>query len=310
MVCAEIKTKSGIPSNARRSCRGRLPTSPAGEQAMDTVGFYTLVAILVLNLAVGWKLFTQLGIAARVQDAVWAHGLWTCTWLLWLLAWLVIWNSKGQSLLAATILEDGGAIFLVASALAYSGGPSTLKKYAPALFALFVLVDVVWPTVIVVPRNWKVPGEILINTVLFAPSLCLAVLAVGSLAWSFLTRLGSKVSEPAPGAPVPVATAVTSAPKSKHWEWGATMAFLAVGYALCQVVIYQANLFIPGGFLLPPEWKLFLLIWRVGFVLLYWLILLDSAAIEVPWSRVLARVSWLGPILASAVLDYVRKHWK
>ncbi len=278
---------------------------------MDNIGLYTLVAILVLNLAVGWKLFTQLGIVARARDLVWAHGLWTCTWLLWLIAWLVIWSSDGQRLLAATIVEDGGAIFLVASSLTYSGGLSALKKYAPALFALFVLVDVVWPTVIVVPRNWKVPGDILINTVLFAPSLCLAVLAVCFVAWSFLTRLEPAASEPALGAPASAATTLTQTPKQKHWEWATTMAFLAVGYALFQVVIYQANLFNPPGRVpLPTEWKLFLLIWRVGFVLLYWLILLDSAAIEVPLSRLLARVSWLGPILFSAVLDYLRKHWK
>lgn len=131
---------------------------------------------------------------------------WTANWLLWLLAWFALIN---QSLETSVVLNDLGAFCLIAFSIAFSEGTATVKKYVVPLCAFFTL-DVIYMLSVNVLVHSHTPGETSIvippgvqanewvnkwvsdvvdrHTVLFGPSLCLTMLAIGVAAGALARR--------------------------------------------------------------------------------------------------------------------------
>lgn len=242
----------------------------------DWFNLGTLLLIFLVNIWILSVLNGKKGVGA-VQDELLAHVFWTANWLVWLFAWIA--HFKSTSLVLPDVLDDVGAFLLIAFALAFTAGAARLKAYSILLGALFVF-DLLWLVILGVVMGWEggmdyhTLGDLLAakdpladtiilhRTVLFAPSLCLVILALGFVAWSFIHRVG-------------------------QGQLSSLMACLTGAYALLHVVFFQANFFVPGMSLHQSVEVLFLL-WRVVLVLLYVLLILSSVGIEVPLQRLIA----------------------
>lgn len=265
----------------------------------DWLNLSTLLLILVANLWILALLTNKKNQGPGVENELLAHGFWTANWIIWLFAWIA--HFKSTSLVLPDILDDVGAFLLIAFALAFTSGAAKLKAYSILLAALFVF-DLLWLVILGVVLGWgdapaiHTLGDLLAakdpladtiilhRTVLFAPSLCLVVLALGFVAWSFIHRFG-------------------------EWQLSSLMACLIGAYALLHVVFFQANFFVPGLSLHQGVEVMFLL-WRVVLVLLYVLLLLSSVGIRVPLQGLIAAVSTVLGIASSlfALKHYLTGH--
>jgi hypothetical protein len=277
---------------------------------LSKVNLFSLLVILFVNLVVGFS-FKKYGQVpneelSKVQVA---HFFWTANWLLWLLSWFAI--AYGQSQ-AAVILNDLGAFCLVACAIAFSSGMVAVKKYVPYLCSFFV-IDVIYMltvNVLVHGSGSKISNQLSIifppdvpvaqyqqwvngwisdvihhHTVLFGPSLCLTMLALGLVSWTLATR-------------------------STHFELGIAFGFIGALYAFAQITIYQNGLLVP--FLtMTDRGKYFLIGWRILFVTSYWLAMMAAAGIVIAGARIWSVVGTAAGLIGSIgglIGALVRKH--
>lgn len=247
----------------------------------------SITAISVVNIGLLLWLGSASVPAENRQVALWSHGLWSGMWLAWLMAWAA--TSFFSTPIPAVVLEDIGALLLVGCAVVRLWGMPGLRRYATISYIVFVLIDLVWP--LATRFEWRLltgaaQADVFLNTLVFAPSLCLVIFAMGLCGWSLLQLQ------------------VTPALRF-------TSALAAGGYALFQILIYQANLFSPG---LPEanslRWKGLTLTWRSFFVIVYWAELLNWNGIRVPTGRAqdwASKLSWLPPVIVTVVLEHYLK---
>ncbi len=253
------------------------------DNMMDRANLLCLVAILLINMLVGYSFEMRRKISPEELSRLRvAHIFWTINWLLWLLSWFVIEKSDQASI----ILNDLGAFSLIAFAIAFSAGTNTAKKYVIPLCSFFVLdcIYLLSANVLVhdhkadettIPQASELAKVIQHHTILFGPSLCLTMLALGLVAWVLASR-------------------------SKHFELGIMVGFVGVIYALSQIYVYQNGFFVP--FLKMSDGaKLFLLGWRILFVSAYWLLILAAAGIAVAGARVWGVVSTAVGLISTIV---------
>lgn len=256
----------------------------------DWLNLSTLVAIFLANLLVLSVLSRKQTDDTRARDVWFAHIFWTATWLVWFFTWLV--HFKSTSLIVSDLLDDIGAFFLIAFAVTFAGGFSKLKSHW-FLIAGFFVIDVVWlgVTSVVLPQcvaavsapsfeNWVAgmsgvsAGDMIFHrTIIFAPSLCLVILALGLVAWSFLQRFG-------------------------EWQISGLMALLTAVYAVLHVALFQVNYFTPA---LNYHGHLEFLFsaWRVVLVGLYSILILTSVGIEIQFQRIIAVLGTVGSVVST-----------
>ena len=102
---------------------------------------------------------------------------------------------------------------------------------------------------------------------------------------------------------------LTLARRSVHFELGILFSFVGVVYAFAQITIYQNGLFVP--FLTMSDGaRLFLISWRILFVVAYWLAMLAAAGVAVAGTRVWGAVSTAIALIGSivGVVNGLRKH--
>lgn len=278
--------------------------------SIDKANLISLLVILTINIGV-FVGISRLGAEGRRENVLWAHALWTANWFFWFLAWIAYLHHL--HILGVDILEDVGAFCLIGFAVGHLGGRNALKKYAVVAALLFVL-DLAWiltagtsapvgsggtdkealdavnnalktfPHVLArigdrLTNVWpRTDDAILNNTFLFAPSLCLAVFALGIVAWSFIHRS-----------------------EGQDWLISSFIGFLSLVYALFQVPIYQANLFVPGGLKMSAGLQILFLCWRMGLVLFYWVAIWGSAGVVVPLRRVWGTIATLLPLIGTVI---------
>jgi len=248
----------------------------------------TIAAISVVNVELLLWLASRNPPVENRQTALWAHGMWSGMWLAWLAAWLALPHVK-----LAIGLEDVGSFLLIGCAVARLWGQQGLVRYVNICYPVFVLVDLVWPYLIrfLWDRHNASPG-IFLNTLVFAPSLCIVIFAIGLLGWSQLHLQGKRLHGNSLESSILRFTAV----------------FAAVGYALIQVLVYQVNLFDPSP---PPEgssvlWNALMLTWRLFFVTVYWVGTLAWVGVGLPEGRarkMASWLSWLPPVIVTVVLE-------
>jgi len=260
---------------------------------MNEANLVSLIAILSINLLVLVSIGKRTSITRNERRTLEiGHIFWTANWFLWLLSWFIF--LKTNSPQASVILNDLGAFCLIAFAIAFSSGMTAVKKYAIPLCSFFILdcmylltMDVLIhgpsqdettiPTGLPPDKLSEWISEIIHHhTILFGPSLCITMLAIGLVAWAVANR-------------------------TKQFEYGIVVGFVGVVYALSQIYIYQSGLFVP--FLtLGVGAKFFLIGWRILFVSAYWLVTLAAAGITVPgvrvWGAVTAGLGLVSTIVA------------
>jgi hypothetical protein len=246
----------------------------------------SITAVSVVNIGLLLWLGSRKAETENRQTALWAHGLWSGMWLAWLVAWLAV-SAFPTRPSIAVVLEDIGAYSLIGSAVVRLWGQEGLRKYANISYLVFVLLDLVWP--LLISYEWSRAGAAIdpfYRTVLYAPSLCLVIFAMGLFGWSQLQLEVNPVLR-------------------------FTAAFAAGGYALFQVLIYQINLFTPG----MPEgnsvlWRALMLNWRAFFVIVYWVELLAWVGIRLPAGparEMASKLGWLPPVIVTVVLEHYLK---
>jgi hypothetical protein len=247
----------------------------------------SITAISVANVGLLLWLGSR-NLLAENQILRWVHSLWTGVWLSWLLAWAAFQILPKQPILAIA-LSDIGSFLLVGCAVARLWGKEGLKRFAKIVYPVFVTLDLAWPALIYVEwSNSKAAPDVFYNTLLFAPSLCLVLFAMGLFGWSQLHSIANPVLR-------------------------FTGAFAAGGYALFQLLIYQVSLFaspyttFEAG---SARWKGLMVTWRLFFVLFYWIELLADAGIKLPAGPakdMVSRLGWLPPVIVTVVLErYLR----
>lgn len=231
--------------------------------------------------------------------ALYSHALWSGMWLAWLLAWAA--QSLFHSPLPAIVMEDIGSFLLIGCAVMRLWGIDALRRYAMISYPFLVVIDFIWPwlvryewmrtmgatqadVVMLADSTKSVP--VFLNTITYAPSLCLVLFAMGLMGWSLLR--------------------VDVIPALRF-----TAALAAGGYALFQVLIYQLNLFSPG---LPEGksnlWHGLTLTWRLFFVGVYWIELLAWLDIRLPAGpaqQMVSKLGWLPPVIVTVVLEHYLK---
>lgn len=254
---------------------------------LDKANLISLVVILSVNLLVGFSFEKQQNLPPDKRSSIRiAHIFWTATWLLWLLSWFVLIKGAEES---SVLLNDLGSFCLVAFAITFISGTTILKKYALPLVSFFVLDGIYLLTMDLlvhqhdiheteIPQGvtdaW-ISDVIHHHTVLFGPSLCVTILAIGFVAWALIHA-------------------------SQHFDLDVAVGFIGVVYALAQIYVYQSGLFIP--FLhLSSGAKFFLLGWRILFVTGYWLVMLMTAGVAVAGARVWAAVSSVIGVISTIV---------
>ncbi len=246
----------------------------------------SITAISVINVGLMLWLGSRKVETENRQTALWTHGLWSAMWLAWLMAWLAVSAFPTRPAIAVA-LEDIGSYSLIGCAVARLWGQEGLRKYANLSYLVFVLVDLVWP--LLISYEWNHAGAAIdsfYSTVLYAPSLCLVIFAMGLFGWSQLRLQVNPVLR-------------------------FTAAFAAGGYALFQVLIYQVNLFSPG----MPEgnsvlWRALMLNWRAFFVLVYWVETLAWVGVRLPAGparEMASKLGWLPPVIVTVVLEHYLK---
>ncbi|HLI34001.1 MAG TPA: hypothetical protein VKW70_03065 [Terriglobia bacterium] len=258
----------------------------------DWLNLSILVGIFLTNLVVLNALSRKAASDANVRDICLAHVFWTANWLVWFFAWLV--HFKSTNLIVADLLDDIGAFFLIVFAITFAGGFSKLKAYWFVIAGFFIM-DVVWlgSASVVTPdsvnlvsassfKEWVLslgsasPEDIIFRrTIVFAPSLCLVIVALGLVAWSFVQRF-------------------------KEWQLSALMALLTGVYAILHVALFQANFFIPA-LNFHQHVEILFLAWRVVLVLLYSFLILSSAGIEIQSQRIIALLGTVGSVVSTIV---------
>jgi hypothetical protein len=243
-----------------------------------------ITAISVVNIGILLWLSSRSPQSENRQAAVWSHGLWSGMWLAWLLAWVV----APSSFTFAVVLEDVGSFLLIGSAVARLWGMPALRRYANISYPTFVFIDLVWVLLIRFEWHRRVASspdlDIFLNTLLYAPSLCLVVFAIGLFGWGLLRLQVSPLIR-------------------------FTAGFAAGGYALLQVLIYQVTLFDPIP--LQPVantvlWKALGVTWRSFFVIVYWAETLAWVGVRLPagpTKEILSKLGWLPPVIASVILE-------
>jgi hypothetical protein len=127
----------------------------------------------------------------------------------------------------------------------------------------------------VVPSNRTlsalIADDVIVNrALLFAPSLCLVVFGIGLVALTFVNRVGG---------------------------WGSGLiAILAASYAVLHVPLTLVFNFVPG-LTLPAWWRVVFLSSPSGFVLLYWLIVVTTAGVKLPYKEVWAVLVFVADII-------------
>lgn len=269
---------------------------------LDLLNMFSLLLILVLNLLVEFTLQRRGSIPAEELSAIrLGHRLWTANWLAWLLSWYLIYNGYEKT---SIVLEDLGGFFLISAAISIFSGANALKRYLMILAAFLVLdccyllsvhvlvhEDTSDIAFLEIAKNLpfeqvhpKLTQLINGHTMLFAPSLCIAMLALILVGWALANR-------------------------SKHFELGIVVGFVGTVYALAQILIYQNGLFVP--FMnMGRGTKAFLLVWRILFVIAYWLVTLSAAGIRVAGARIWGVVSTVVAVVTSiiGVILQIRKH--
>jgi hypothetical protein len=259
---------------------------------LDKVNLACLVGILLINLLVVSWLYREESVSSEEQSGIRiSHILWTANWLFWLLAWLALLNKLPE---LSVVLNDLGAFFLIAFAIVFSAGIAEVKKYVVPLVSLFVLDSIYLLLINVlvhhhtfdetrIPQGAQVnewlselPNLIQRHTVLFGPSLCLTMLAIGVVAWSLAHR-------------------------SKHFLLCVAVGLVGIVYSLAQLYVYQNGLLVP--FLqMTAEAKGFLIFWRIVFVSLYYIVVLATAGITVPGAaRVAGAIATAIGVISSIV---------
>lgn len=229
---------------------------------IDWLNVCILLVIFAGNIPIGFLIRHNAGRQQSGQDVLWAHGFWTAGWLFWLGAWLGIYGQWGPRF-SSDLLNDLGAVCLIAFAVAFAAGRAKLKTLWIHL-GLLVVIVLVYLLVVSQALNWVVPSNhtpgdlirddvIVSRTILFAPSLCLVIFAFGLVASAFVIRVGV-------------------------WE-SRLMAMLAVVYALLHVPLSQVFNFVPG-LRLPDWWRVVFLSWRSGFVIVYRLVVVTAAGVS------------------------------
>src|SRR5262245_34844752 len=117
-----------------------LESRTGGSGMSDIANLGSLAGILLINLLVVFSFDKHRRESPGELNRLFvAHILWTITWFLWLLSWLVI----GKSDETAIVLNDLGAFSLIAFAIAFLVGTDALRKYGAPLVTFFAL-DVVF----------------------------------------------------------------------------------------------------------------------------------------------------------------------
>lgn len=255
----------------------------------DWINLFTLVAILISNVSILRVLIGKINAENKARDVCWAHGFWTANWLVWLLAWLA--HFKTKSLILPDLLDDLGAILLIGFAVLFVGGARKLKTFSLLLGGLFI-IDALWVAIASTTMQWQVTADIqsfgqwvagtnnaekiiLNRTVLFAPSLCLVVVGLGLVAWSFIQRF---------------------------WDWqlSALMALLTAAYAILHVLFFQADFFLPGSNI-GHSMEFLFLAWRVVLVLLYSFLILNSVGVPIQFQRIITALGTVASAISTVV---------
>ncbi|MGH9470630.1 MAG: hypothetical protein ACRD1N_09840 [Terriglobia bacterium] len=261
----------------------------------DWLNLSTLVGIFLVNLYILNLLSGKQASDAKVRDVFFAHGFWTATWLVWLFTWMV--HFKTTSLLLADLLDDVGAFLLIAFAVTFVGGLAKLKTHW-SMIAGFFVIDAVWlgTASVVIPncvdaisapsfQAWvngmngmsgMSAGDMIFHrTVVFAPSLCLVILALGLVAWSFIERFG-------------------------EWQISGLMALLTAIYAVLHVALFQVNFFIPA-LNYHGQLEFLFIAWRIVLVLLYSILILSAVGVQVQLKRIIAVLGTVGSLISTIV---------
>jgi hypothetical protein len=274
---------------------------------LSKANLISLLVILLVNLVIAFCFEKCRSVSAEELSKIRVtHIFWTVNWLLWLLSWFALANNMTRT---TVILNDVGAFCLIACSITFSAGLDAVKKYALPLCS-FLVLDCIYLLAFDVlvhespsnlnetsitfspppqgfsPAQWNqvVSDMIHHHTVLFGPSLCLTMLALGLVS-------------------------LTLARRSVHFELGIVFGFVGVLYAFAQITIYQSGLFVP--FLTMSDGaRLFLISWRILFVTAYWLAMLAAAGIAVAGTRVWGAVSTAVGLIGSvvALVNGLRKH--
>ena len=255
--------------------------------ASISVSTVSITAISVVNIGLLLWLGSH---ETKLEDrrvVLWSHGLWTGMWLAWLLAWAAVQVLPKQPILAIS-LSDVGSFLLIGCAVARLWGYDGLKRFARIVYPVFVALDLAWPALVYWEWNRTVgTTDVFYNTLMFCPSLCLVIFAMGLFGWSQLRLLNNPF-------------------------FRFTGAFAAGGYALFQVLIYQTALFAPGITTETdsPRWKGLMVTWRLFFVCFYWIELLGKAGFRLPAGPVRelsSKLGWLPPVIVTVVLEHYLK---
>jgi len=271
---------------------------PNGLSTIDWINLATVVAIFLANLVILNLLSRKAAAFPGVRHVSVAHGFWTGAWLMWFFAWIA--HFETLNLLVPDLLDDVGAFFLIAFAVTLVGGLMKLRTHWFMIAAFFV-IDVMWlgtasavmPACVRVmavrsfeewvagPNGMSAADMIFHRTVIFAPSLCLVILALGLVAWSFIAQSGGS-------------------------RMSGLLALLIAGYALLNVAFFQVSFFVPAleG---HADLEYFFLAWRVVLVFVYSILTLGSVGIRIPFQHVLATVGTAGA-LVSTILGLLRRH--
>jgi hypothetical protein len=242
----------------------------------------SISAISVVNIGLLSWLASRETETDNRKIAIWAHSLWTGMWLMWLLAWLA---ASGTNSHVAIALEDLGAFLLIGCAIVRLWGLEGLKRYAKIFYPIFVVVDLAWPMAIYF--EWvqgRTRYDVFYNTLMFSPSLCLVVFAMGLFGWAQLRGQTNSVIR-------------------------FTSAFAAGGYALIQVLVYQAYLLAGPDLVTEVNsllWKSLLVTWRAFFVFVYWVEVLTWVGVRFPEGRarqLASKLAWLPPVIVTVVLE-------
>lgn len=258
----------------------------------DWLNLSTLVGIFLVNLYVLNLLSGKQASDPKVRDVFCAHAFWTAAWLVWLFTWLV--HFKSTSLLLSDLLDDVGAFLLIAFAVTFVGGLAKLKTHW-SMIAAFFIIDCVWlgTAGVVIPEcvapasatsfpAWvngmtaMSAGDMIFHrTIVFAPSLCLVILALGLVAWSFIGRFG-------------------------EWQISGLMALLTAIYAVLHVALFQVNFFIPA-LNYHGELEFLFMAWRIVLVLLYSILILTSVGVQLQFQRIIAVLGTVGSVVSTLV---------
>jgi hypothetical protein len=241
----------------------------------------SISAICVVNIGLLLWLGSREAETDNRKIALWAHSLWSGMWLMWLLAWLA---QSGTNSHIAVTLEDLGAFLLIGCAVVRLWGLEGLKRYAKIFYPIFVVVDLAWPLAVYFEWIQTTRGDVFYNTLMFSPSLCLVVFAMGLFGWAQLRGQTNSVIR-------------------------FTSAFAAGGYALIQVLVYQAYLLAGPDLVTEVNsvlWKSLLVTWRAFFVFVYWVEVLTWVGVRFPEGRarqLVSKLAWLPPVIVTVVLE-------